>query len=120
MARHTALEATYMSQFERKAKIERPELHLSQAERHPGRGPKPRPAVSLLAKTCGFARRSDVPPGAGRPKVCKTCQSWFVARPYEQVCDDCVPAPERAKRLGRVVSRGERPKSPMEPQVRAH
>ena len=93
MPRNTQAEAA------RKPGAERPELYLlSEAERRPGRTRQ----IRILDKTHGFARKPDVPSGA-RPKVCKSCDLWFAARPFEQVCDGCVPGKERVKRLGRVA-----------------
>lgn len=58
---------------------------------------------SVLARTHGFARKSEVP--GDRPRVCKNCDRWFAARPYERVCDGCVPQSERTLRLARVAIR---------------
>jgi hypothetical protein len=105
MPKYTEMGGAWVAQYNRKPVREIPELqHQSQAERHPGRG-KQRPAVQILAKTSGYMRKSAVPADAGRPKVCKVCKFWFAARPREQLCDDCVPAPERVKRLGKVPVR---------------
>jgi hypothetical protein len=49
------------------------------------------------AKTYGYRRSRDVP--GPNPKVCKTCDKWFAARPRESVCDGCMPAHKRVKRL---------------------
>jgi len=49
------------------------------------------------AKTYGYRRSREVP--VDNPKVCKTCDLWFAARPRETVCDGCVPAHKRVKRL---------------------
>ena len=53
----------------------------------------------MTAKTHGYERRSKVPAlPRTTPKVCRSCDSWFAARPREAVCDGCVPPSVRTKR----------------------
>jgi hypothetical protein len=54
---------------------------------------------SILLKTHGYDRRGKVPAlPRTTPKVCKTCEGWFAARPRETACDGCVPPSVRTKR----------------------
>lgn len=53
----------------------------------------------MAVKTYGYDRRSKVPAlPRTTPKVCKTCNCWFAARPRESVCDGCVRPKERTLR----------------------
>lgn len=101
MPRHTQMEAGFVAGYERARKSRRParpELWLMPEADRKGKVNKAR-TIEILARTHGFARKSAVPSGA-RPKLCRKCDLWFAARPREQVCDGCVTAPERVKRLG--------------------
>ena len=52
-----------------------------------------------MTKTHGYTRQRAVPAlPSTTPKVCKTCDSWFAARPRESVCAGCVRPKERALR----------------------
>lgn len=62
------------------------------------------------AKTYGYDRSREVP--GGNPKVCKTCNNWFAARPWEAICDGCVPAKTRVKRLAQATTRGSTVEAP--------
>jgi hypothetical protein len=59
------------------------------------------------SKTWGAARKGQLPAnGAGNAKTCRKCDLWFLARPYETICDGCVPKNQLVKRLGRSAYGG--------------
>ena len=52
-----------------------------------------------MVKTHGYARQRAVPAfPSTTPRVCRSCDGWFAARPRESVCDGCVPPKVRTER----------------------
>jgi hypothetical protein len=54
-----------------------------------------------------YALKRDVPKALrDTAKVCRRCSRWFTPKPREAICDACVPAKARAKRLAQVITLG--------------
>lgn len=56
--------------------------------------------MATMTKTFGYSRSHAVPnlPGT-QTKLCRYCDLWFAARPYERRCDGCTRPKDRSKRV---------------------